>query len=254
MGKRGFITIFKSSAFKITLMVGLFLTSALIVVAMYLGQESGLFVIRVQNGDLEKSIALCEDEVVTEESQMPKKTTAPGKSNMTDTSPELFIQEDYKSIKEYYAGIREASESDENGNSLYLYRFHVVNTGTGGVGVSISMSGNNVTHHLDEIIRVMTYYEVAGNQYVNVYQKADTVEYDYEHYDAPGLQLHTFKDAYTIFDDQWVNIDSQDGSNSFKFMVLIWLEGQDPDSDKYGEELYNGTMNFQIDFKVSMEH
>lgn len=249
MGTRSFVSIFKTSAFKIVLMLGLFLTSTVIILAIFLGQESGLFVVRVQNTDLEKTIALCEK---IEDGVYYPKLVADGRSNMTDTSPEYFIENDYRTIKEYYNGERVPVISDENGNSLYLYRFYVVNTGTAGVGVTMSMDYNNVTNHLDDVIRVMTYYEISGTQHADVYQKPDEVSYDYKHYDAEGLKLHTFKSGSVVFDDQTITIDSQEGNNYCKVMLLVWIEGQDPDSDKYGKLLYNGTMNFSMSIKVTM--
>ena len=53
-----FVSLFKKKAFKIALLIALFLTSVLIALAMLLGREAGTFVIRVQDGDLKKSIAI----------------------------------------------------------------------------------------------------------------------------------------------------------------------------------------------------
>ena len=247
------VFIFHSSAFKIGMLIALFTISAMIIIAILMGNEAGSFVVRVQNTDTDRSIALTESMDKDKYKLLPR-LNAGSKDNMTDCSPRYFLDQDYKTIRDNFYkqdGLYKAEFLEE---SVYAYSFYLVNDGRTTVGVDMKMTCSNITRQLDEVIRVMTYYEIAGNQYVNVYQKADTVEYDYQHYSAPGLQLHTFKDAYTIFDDQWVNIDSQKGNNSFKFMVLIWLEGQDPDSEKYGSSLYNGTMNFEIDFKVSMNH
>ena len=59
---KSFVTIFRSKAFMFTLMIGLFLTSFLIIVAMLLGNQSGNFVIQVENGDVNKSISITDDE------------------------------------------------------------------------------------------------------------------------------------------------------------------------------------------------
>ena len=53
-----FVSLFGSKAFKFGLLACLFVTSALIAIAMILGKEAGYFSIRVQNGDAIKTITL----------------------------------------------------------------------------------------------------------------------------------------------------------------------------------------------------
>ena len=63
---KSFISLFNTKVFKIGLLVALFITAAIIAIAMILGQEAGFFTIRVQNGDALKTITLAlnpEDEL-----------------------------------------------------------------------------------------------------------------------------------------------------------------------------------------------
>lgn len=61
-----FVSLFKSKAFKIAACILLFIISALIGFSMLLGQEAGTFVIRVQSGDDNKSIAITDQGLYTE--------------------------------------------------------------------------------------------------------------------------------------------------------------------------------------------
>ena len=37
-----------------------------------------------------------------------------------------------------------------------------------------------------------------------------------------------------------------------KFTVLFWLEGEDPDEDYYGDDIYSGTIKFGLTLSVDM--
>ena len=85
---KSFVTIFRSKAFMFTLMIGLFLTSFLIIVAMLLGNQSGNFVIQVENGDVNKSISITDDE---EDRVYTNMLTVEGMRGMSNTTPRAFL-------------------------------------------------------------------------------------------------------------------------------------------------------------------
>ena len=246
------VLIFHTTAFKVGLLIALFLISALIIVAMILGNEAGSFVFRVQNTDTDRSIALTESMDEDKMKLLPR-LNAGSKDNMTDCSPRYFLDQDYKTIRETFYQHDGLYTGEFLEESVYAYSCYLVNDGRTTVGVNIKMGYSNVTKHVDEIIRVMTYYEYNGNQVAHIYQKEDTIPAEYNHYNVGTIE--TFKSSSEIFEitgtDKLI-LSNADGNNYVKYLVILWLEGDDPDSDKYGSELYGGSMSFSVDFQVDM--
>ena len=246
------VLIFHNTAFKIGLLIALFSISALIIVAMILGNEAGTFVIRVQNTDTNRSIALTES-MEKGKYQLVPRLNAKAKDNMTDCSPRYFLDEDYKTIREKFYSVDGLFTEDFLEESIYAYNFYLVNDGSTTVGVDISMSFSNVTKHMDEIIRVMTYYEYNGDQVAHIYQKADTIPATYDHYNVGTVEnFLSGSEIFNINGDDRLILSNEDGNNYVKYQVIFWLEGDDPDSDFYGKELYGGSMSFKLDFTVDM--
>ena len=86
-----FVSLFRSKAFKIAACILLFIISALIGFSMLLGQEAGTFVIRVQSGDENKSIAITDQGLYTKS------------EDLTATSIRYYVS--YDTNKEYGATI-----------------------------------------------------------------------------------------------------------------------------------------------------
>ncbi|MGM9970112.1 MAG: hypothetical protein ACI35S_06930 [Anaeroplasma sp.] len=245
-----FVSLFKNNAFKVTLCICLFLSSTIIIVAMLLGNEAGSFVIRVQDGQYKRSIAITED--IEDTTSYASKLSTPGFTNFTDYSPKFFLQGGYETINEYTKnGGVYAHKSEGGGISLYCYTFYIVNTSQDGssVNVNVSMDYSNVTNYLDEIVRVMTYYtNDQGQEVANIYQKADTDKVEYIHYNVVPPQA--FSNNRQVYDDESIYVDYQ---SYVKYSVVFWLEGDDPDSNKYGSLLYSGTIKFALNLEVAME-
>ena len=168
------VSLFKSRSFKIALAIILFIAAVLIILAMMLGNEAGQFVIRVQSGAADKSIAITDNEDYEDTTYYAKTKTVPGIDNMLDYSPSYFLTSGYKELNEYANVIGEQNVD----NSLYVYTFYIINTSGAGnsVGVNISLSYSNVTNHADEIVRVLTYYQSATVSDPRVYQKEDDLQ------------------------------------------------------------------------------
>ena len=250
------VSLFKSKIFKLGILVALFIAAALIVMAMLLGKEAGSFVIRVKSGDISRSIAITEDK--DDESTYRDNLSVPGMQDMNDYSPHYFLQADYVTLKELSEN---TGLTNHDHNSLYIYTFYIVNTSqSGGVGVNVTLNYSNVSNHLDELIRVLTFYQTYNVSSPSVYQKADNLEklqtkfpqltnIEYEHY---ILQPTNFKNDSVVFDDQYIQIPFGD-DGYVKYTIMFWLEGDDPDSNYYAEQLYNGTIKFSLNISISME-
>ena len=246
------VLIFHTSAFKIGMLLTLFLTSAVIIIAILLGNEAGSFVIRVQNTDTDRSIALTES-MDKEKYKLLPRLNASSKDNMTDCSPRYFLDQDYKTIRETFYKVDGLYNEDYLKESVYAYTFYLVNDGRTSVGVDMKMTCSNITRQLDEIIRVMTYYEYNGTQVAHIYQKKDTIPATYDHYNVGTVEnFNSTSEIFNINGNDKLILSNADGNNYVKFLVIMWLEGDDPDSDRLGKELYGGSMSFNLDFTVDM--
>ena len=265
------VSLWKSNFFKMALLILLFVAAALIIMAMMLGQQAGQFVIRAQSGDISKSIAVT-TELDNKESYQPS-LTVEGMDEMNDYSPEYFLQADYQTLRKLCST---PGLTNHDNNSLYIYTFYIINTSvSGGVGVNVTLKYSNVTRYLDEIVRVLTYYETYNVSDPQVYQKPDSLEraqkvsdelhkndavkpvitsIDYPRY---ILTPNPFTDSAnnsqgTVFNYQQINIGYGDGMDYVKYSVMFWLEGDDPDSTYFGNELFSGTIKFDMTIAVSM--
>ena len=223
------------------LLILLFVAAALIIMAMMLGQQAGQFVIRAQSGDISKSIAVT-TELDNKESYQPS-LTVEGMDEMNDYSPEYFLQADYQTLRKLCST---PGLTNHDNNSLYIYTFYIINTSvSGGVGVNVTLKYSNVTRYLDEIVRVLTYYETYNVSDPQVYQKPDSLEraqkvsdelhkndavkpvitsIDYPRY---ILTPNPFVDSAnnsqgTVFNNQQINIGYGDGMDYVKYTIMFW--------------------------------
>ena len=265
------VSLWRSKFFKMALLILLFVAAALIIMAMLLGQQAGQFVIRAQSGDISKSIAVT-TELNNKETYQPS-LTVDGMEEMNDYSPEYFLQADYQTLRTLSS---KPGKTNYDNNSLYIYTFYIINTSkSGGVGVNVTLNYSNVTKHLDEIVRILTYYETYNVSDPQVYQKPDSLEraqhisdelhkddaekpvitsIDYPRY---ILTPNPFVDSAntsqgTVFNNQQINIGYGDGMDYVKYTIMFWLEGDDPDSTFWGTELFSGTIKFDMTIAVSM--
>lgn len=263
------VSLFRSKSFKIALAIILLIAAVLIILAMMLGNEAGQFVIRVQSGAADKSIALSDSEDYSNKENQKSTLIVDGINGMGDYSPRFFLETGYETLNEYAKSVGspdmetlEISDPRRAG-LLYVYTFYIVNTSRSGssVGVNISLSYSNVTNHTDEVIRVLTYYQSYNVSDPRIYQKIDDQQklglsepYIYRDY---ILQPYMFADSNNpsqgvVFNDQSVHIGSKEGENYIKYSVFFWIEGDDPDSEYYDTQLYAGTIKFRLDVSVDM--
>lgn len=243
-----FVKLFKSKMFQFTLMVGLLITSALIILAMLLGNESGNFVFQVQEGEIDKSISITDD---LESGLLTNRLIAEGQKNWVDTTVTHFLgdnyQEQYTTLQTLTStGGRNVLFDSEQQGYVYAYTFYIVNTGAGLMELEIEMKMSNITKGMDNAIRVLTFNENEAN--VNIYQKADQQEVLY-----PGYYLKrptNFIDGNTVYkEDVFLQStgDNINNKNYLKYSVLVWLEGHDPECVN---DIMGGTIKFAVNIRV----
>lgn len=237
----GFVSLFKNRAFQTAMLIGLFLTSVLIIVAMLLGNESGNFVIQVESGDIEKSIGITEN---LEENVYPKKITVQGMKGISDNTPAYFLGNNYQEQLTTLKTLTAEPGRKVFNENLYVYTFYVVNTGNGALNIEFSMKISNITRNMDAAVRVMTYNET--DEIINIYQKRDTVDVNYEKYFIQGTT--EFLNENTAYSERAViRSGTVEEKGYVKYSVLYWLEGQDPECV---DDIKEGTIKFGLDVKV----
>lgn len=250
------VSLFKNRAFYVTLLIGLFLTSVLIIAAMWLGQESGNFVIRIQNETNERTISLSESEDPTDTSTYVERLTTKGIGNFHDTTLSYFLHSNSEDsdLKELTSNIgvnNDAIETkDENGDviqsSLYCYTFYIVNTSQSSFYVDVQMTYSGISKNLDEAIRVLTY----NGSDINIYQKADDEEIDYVEKYKYYKSAENFVSDKVAYNEQLLlgqgNVSDRN-SKYVKYSVLFWLEGYDPDCT---DAILGGAIKFELTISV----
>ena len=250
-----FVSLFKSTGFKVIAFGALLATSVLIALAMLLGNEAGQFVIRVRDNSLEKSIAVTTDYM--NEATYASALQAPGMDGIADYSAPYFIKLGYNDLDQITS---KSGLYKRDGLTLYAYTFYIVNTTPDGsnVGVNIRMDYSKVTNSVDKAIRVMTYAESTIDSVPEIYQASDEADIDYVNdYDyliEPKIFDEENVDNGVVFPEQHYTIgstasESEDKINHMKYSVFFWLEGNDPECD---ERIMGGTIKFDLTISISM--
>lgn len=236
-----FTSVFKSKSFRLTMLIGLFLTSALIIMAMLLGNASGNFVVQIEDGSSEKSIAITDDPNDRTYTNILKPK---GMSGMTCTTPRMFLKGDtYQEQHEALNLLSKELGRTITPETVYIYTFFIVNTGGETLPIDIEMKVNEPAGGgLSKAIRVLTYNE--SSEDVRIYQAVDDNPYDYQFY---AYQPQSFVNDTTVFNEQ-TYITYAEGQPKIKYTVMFWLEGQDPEAT---EELYNKTIKFTLNISVA---
>ncbi len=252
-----FVSLFKTTGFKVIAFIALLATSVLIALAMLLGNEAGQFVIRVRDDSLTKSIAVTTD--LEDKDTYASVLQAPGMTNMADYSAEYFIKLGYNDLDEITAT---TGQYLNEGSSLYAYTFYIVNTTSDGsnVGIDVEMKYSKVTKDVHKAIRIMTYAYSTNTSVPEIYQAAEedgtNIDYVKDHgyviepilFESEGIA------EGVVFSNQHYTIgttasESETRINYMKYSIFFWLEGNDPEDD---EGIMGGTIKFDLTVSVSM--
>lgn len=234
---------FKKLSFKITLLAAFFFTSVIIAVALLMGSQSGNFVVQVQSGDIETSIAITES--LNDISTYGDKITTDGIGNISNNTALYFMNDGVEDLKEIAANTGVNKELVD----LYCYTFYVANTGDSIVNIEFEMNIAQVTKGLDKAIRVMSFNQKTGKY--TIYQAIDEPDWEYPSYESIG-QPKMFKDDRIVYTEQDYLLPMSPGNlneegSYIKYSVFVWVEGWDPQCT---EDLYRSTIQFELTIKV----
>lgn len=237
------VSMFKKLSFKITLLAAFFFTSVIIAVALLMGSQSGNFVVQVQSGDIETSIAITES--LNDISTYGDKITTDGIGNISNNTALYFMNDGVEDLKEIAANTGVNKELVD----LYCYTFYVANTGDSIVNIEFEMNIAQVTKGLDKAIRVMSFNQKTGKY--TIYQAIDEPDWEYPSYESIG-QPKMFKDDRIVYTEQDYLLPMSPGNlneegSYIKYSVFVWVEGWDPQCT---EDLYRSTIQFELTIKV----
>lgn len=208
--------------------IGIIITGILSILAMLLafyGSYSGNFIITLDNKDVFSSISLVEEK----------------DSNLT--SPRLYADSvsDLPDLSFDELKLLEAVEADGNyfdpEFKYFAYSFYLVNNGLETVNIEMEYRITEVHRQTDEMIRIIIIknddIENLSADNLKMYKKADKVPHEYNPAHPVAEQ---FVDDKTVFKSE---IEAFAPEQRIKFTVIIYIEGEDPDStdDKYGGQI-----------------
>lgn len=226
---KDFVSLFKKPAFLIAAVVALFSASLIIVISLFMGQESGNFVIQVESGNVRKSIRITDN--LSNESY-ESRLEAGGFLEMSDTTFTRFSGklEQYISTDGVYA--------DED-YQVYAYTFYIVNNCEESLDLKATMFYSNVTNSLDKAIRIMT---ITGEEKLRrCYQAADDKVVDYG---ASYPSVSNFPGNGVAYEEEYLTVNPRD---IIRYTIVVWIEGNDPDCV---DELQRGTIKFNLKLSI----
>ena len=222
------VSLFKKPIVLTSILGIFFFLSLVIVLALFLGQDAGNFVVQVEDGTVKKTLK------ITESIDNPVYRTrleGNGYLNLSDTTYSMFDDK----IDSY---TQTGGDFVDEGACVYAYTFYILNDNNEALDVEATLSYSNVTRHLDKAIRIMTVSSHNGKQ---VYQVKDEVEYDYG---AAYPSVEYFANDEECYNEVFLGIEPNE---YIKYSVLFWLEGNDPDCV---DTILGGTIKFSLKLSI----
>lgn len=225
-----FVSLFKKPAILISALVALFLASLIIIIALFMGQESGNFVIQVESGNVRKSIHITEN---LESGNFESRLEAGGITGLSDSTYTRFMGR-----KDFYTNVN-GMYADKDLH-VYAYTFYILNDCAESLDVKATMYYSNVTNNLDKAIRVMT-ITTQGNL-ERCYQLEDEQEVDYG---ASYPTIINFANKGVAYEEDYLSFEPNE---TMKYTILIWIEGKDPECT---DQLQLGTIRFTLKLSIN---
>lgn len=222
------VSIFKKPVVLLGLLGIFFFLSLVIVLALFMGQDAGNFVVQVEDGTVKKTVKITES---LENPEFRTRLEGSGYLNLTDTTYTMFDDK----IESFIA---KGGDFVDEGACVYAYTFYIVNDNEEALDIKATLSYSNVTRNLDKAIRVMT---ISTNTDKKVYQAKDEVEKDYG---AAYPSIELFPSETECYNEMILGIEP---GESVKYSVLFWLEGNDPDCV---DTILGGTIKFSLKLSI----
>ena len=186
----------------LTLLAMLLSLTTLLYIIATLYKQSGSFTVSINKYDMSKyGLSLSESRDMSNKSSHLNANT---EKHMTNIAAE-WLPENINSI-----------DGEHNGDDYIAYTFYLENAGAVDVSYQYAIYISDITHDLDEAIRVRLYM---GDEYVT-YAKTRS--------DGQGAELGSkeFHSANVVVQQR---VDDFKAGDVQKFTVVVWIEGNDPD-------------------------
>ena len=223
-----FVSLFKSPFVYVGTLLLCFLASLIIIIALFMGQEAGNFVIEIESGDVSKNLQITERLSDEEYASRLLAGSFEGMSHSTYGRFEGKIQ-DYLNQDGVYI---------YKDRHVYAYTFYILNNNDESLDLKSTMFYSNVTNKLDTAVRVMTITEELG---MRCYQLKDEVETDYG---ANYPEIYYFEGDDIVFEEHYLTFEPD---TYIKYTVLFWLEGNDIDCN---DDRRLGTIRFSLKLSI----
>ena len=223
-----FVSLFKKPVVYVSMLTTFFLASLIIILALFMGQEAGNFVIEVEAGDVSKNLHITESLLDTDYYSRLQAGSFEGMSHSTYSRFQNRI-ETYKDAEGVYI---------DKEKHVYAYTFYILNNNKESLDLKSTMYYSNVTNELDTAIRVMTITEELG---MRCYQLPDEVE---TNYGADYPEIFYFEGGDIVFEENYLTFEPD---TYIKYTVLFWLEGNDIDCNDYRRL---GTIRFSLKLSI----
>ena len=161
-----YVSLFEKKLIFMTLLFALSFASLIMVIALFMGQEAGNFVIEVEPGDVQKNLFITESMANENLGSRLEAGAFEGISHSTYSRFKKRIQT-YRNTNGVYI---------DKELHVYAYSFYILNNNEEAFDLQATMFYSNVTNGLDSAVRVMTITEQLGQ---SCYQLVDEVETDY---------------------------------------------------------------------------
>lgn len=222
----------RNKFFTIGILISGILSAVLGVVTFY-GQQAGNFVMNVDYNAFNRGIVISDNRT------------------MENAGPQLYSEavQDAKDVTYRWLDISSAMETDGNFYDPDLkyvaYTFYVQNVGSETVDMVYSIRITDVYKDLDAAIRVI----VIDNGVETIYQKPDEAD---EFGVLPTYPVSMPETVPFLDEDTVVRriIPSFTPNEIRKFTILVWLEGEDPDTN---DDVLGGLIKFRMTFSIEEE-
>ena len=207
----------------------------------YYGQNSGNFVMTIDDDGFKRGLVLCDSSEFTTHSQY---LSASPVVDVMDTT--------YGIIEEELPLILQTDADYTDNKSRYLaYTFYVKNTGVENTLLYYKLSITDESRDLSKALRVLIVADgvVVDKDALNeiesessrFYMAPDSVEHNYPSYMPTPI--------YFISDDVVCSerVENLRPEQSKKFTIVMWLEGEDPECNS---NLYGAKIKMSLEFSV----
>ena len=223
-----FVTLFKKPVVYVSSLLTLFLASLIIILALFMGQEAGNFVIEIEAGDVSKNLHITE--TLSDENYYSR-LQAGSFEGMSHSTYGRFQNrlETYKDAEGVYI---------DKERHVYAYTFYILNNNEESLDLQATMYYSNVTNALDTAIRVMTITEDLG---IRCYQAPDEIPTDYG---ADYPEIFYFESKDIVYEETYLTFEP---GTYIKYTVMFWLEGNDIDCN---DDRRLGTIRFSLKLSI----